>query len=96
MMAPMRLAIATIVFVFAAACGSKSPKSAEPSKDEPAETTEEPTGVTDENGNPVEVPEGGFVSEECDQYCADGCPEVEDYDGCMADCGCADESETED
>jgi len=86
-----------VVLAFAAACGSKSPAPAEP--DPSTEQTEggpdEETGVTDENGVPVEVPEGGFVAEECDQYCADGCPEVEEYDLCMEDCGCTTE-ETDD
>lgn len=89
----MRLVLATLVF--AAACGSRSPAPAQPTEEEATESTE-PTGATDENGNPVEVPEEGFVSEECDDYCAGGCPEVEDYDACMEDCGCdPDEGEGE-
>jgi hypothetical protein len=84
MLGTMRILLATLLL--AAACGSKSPA---PTTTPAEETPAEPTGATDENGNPVEIPEDGFAPAECDQYCADGCPEVEDYDGCMEDCGCA-------
>ncbi len=82
----MRIALATLLL--AAACGSKSPAPAQPTEDETADPAE-PTGATDENGNPVEIPDEGFPPTECDEYCAEGCPEVELYDECMADCGCA-------
>jgi hypothetical protein len=85
----MRFVLATLVL--AAACGSKAPAPAEPAEDETTEPAE-PTGATDEDGNPVEIPEGGFVGD-CDDDCATGCNEVEDYDGCMDDCGCASEGE---
>jgi hypothetical protein len=34
------------------------------------------------------VESGDYRPEACDESCAEGCPEVADTDGCLADCGC--------
>jgi hypothetical protein len=84
----MRVLVATILL--AAACGSKSPAAQSPGEAEanPADSTSEP-GDTGSEGQP----EGPFWPSECDESCAGGCPEVENFDLCMADCGCTPEGE---
>jgi hypothetical protein len=77
----MRVLVATLLL--AAACGSKSPAPQSPGEANPADSTTEPGDTGSEA-----QPEGPFYPSECDDYCAGGCPEVENYDLCMADCGC--------
>jgi hypothetical protein len=65
--------IALAVLVFTAACGSKS-----------AQPTTPPSGNGDTGA------EAGTTGdpERCERDCDGMCSEVEDYDGCMEDCGC--------
>ena len=75
-----------VLVLLAAACGSTSPPPSQPAAEEaPAEEE-----MSDEEAREL-IESGEYQPEECDDFCATGCNEVEDYDGCMADCGCAEE-----
>jgi hypothetical protein len=75
----MRILFALIVF--AAACGSKTPRPPAP-----------PSSVDDHNETTEEAAtERPTSDEECDQSCAESCADVELADQCREDCGCPSE-----